>query len=62
MARNWSGFIPQNISAREQWDKMEALELRIYRGNPSEFAAGLLEPEEVDERPEPEFLLSLLET
>lgn len=59
MAKNWSGFIPQNVSAKEQWAMMEALELRSRNYDPREIASAFLEPDQ--ESSDQDSLLYLLE-
>lgn len=60
MAKNWSGFIPQNVSAKEQWAMMEALEFRNRNYDPREIAAAFLEPDQENSEQEP--LLHLLDS
>ena len=34
MARKWSGFLPQNLTAKEEWDLIESCENQARRGEP----------------------------
>ena len=31
MARKWSGFVPQNLAAKEEWEMLEACESKARR-------------------------------
>lgn len=46
MAKKWSGFVPQNVNAKEQWAMMETLELRSRNLDPREVSAAFFDMEQ----------------
>lgn len=46
MARKWSGFLPQNLSIKEEWDLLEACTLQTQFGDASPTTTGDAEEED----------------
>jgi hypothetical protein len=40
MARKWSGFVPQNLATKEEWDMLEACETQAKRNQAGADACG----------------------